>query len=186
MCVLQYFTSVWFHCTKIPLIACIATRSLLFALLYQIRKSFQEPFLSGPWNGTMPCLPLFHAGSSGLSFHLHWLCVLGSCYVMVYVITEFHAGIHKCACICMYVVWQKSNETDFLLTMNFILFTNQGNPLQNSSLGQLHSDGGIVSIVRSSAGKLMLVYLSACRLCSSGYYPEYQMAPFQMFFEPGE
>ena len=26
----------------------------------------------------------------------------------------------------VYVVWQKSNETNFLLTMNFILFTNQG------------------------------------------------------------
>jgi len=44
-------------------------------------------------------------------------------------------------------VWQKSIETDFLLTMNFILFTNQGYPLQNSSLGQPHSDGGVVSIV---------------------------------------
>jgi len=64
------------------------------------------------------------------------------------------------------VVWQKSNETDFLLTMNFILFTNQGYPLQNSSLGQLHSDGG-------SAGRLLLEYLSACRLCCSGYYPKY-------------
>jgi len=32
----------------------------------------------------------------------------------------------------MYVVWQKSDETDFLLTMNFILFTNQGYPLQNT------------------------------------------------------
>ena len=73
----------------------------------------------------------------------------------------------------LYVVWQKSNETDFLLTMNFILFTNQGYPLQNSSLGQLHSGGGIVYIVRSSAGRL-LVYLSAHRLCSSGYYPKYQ------------
>ena len=73
----------------------------------------------------------------------------------------------------MYVVWQKSNETDFLLTMNFILFTNRGYPLQNSSLGQLHSDGG-VSIVRSSAGKLLLEYLSAHRLCSSGCYPKYQ------------
>ena len=51
-----------------------------------------------------------------------------------------------------YVVWQKSNETDFLLTMNFILFTNKGYPLQNSSLGQLHSDGGVVSIVCSDAG----------------------------------
>ena len=70
--------------------------------------------------------------------------------------------------------WQKSNETDFLLTMHFILFTNQGYPLQNSSLWQLHSDGGVVAIVRSSAGRLLLVYLSARRLCSSGYYPKYQ------------
>ena len=72
------------------------------------------------------------------------------------------------------MVWQKSNETDFLLTMNFILFKNQGYPLQNSSLGQLHSDGGVVSIVRSSAGRLLLVYLSVSRLRSSGYCSKYQ------------
>jgi len=83
-------------------------------------------------------------------------------------------------------VWQKSNETDFLLTMNFILFTNQGYPLRNGSLGQLHSDGGVVSIVRSSTGRLLLEYLSARRLRSSVYYPKYKMAPFQMVFEPGE
>jgi len=63
-----------------------------------------------------------------------------------------------------YVVWQKSNETDLLLTMNFILFTNQCYPVQNSSLGQLHSDGSVVSIVRSSAGRLVLEYLTARRL----------------------
>ena len=74
----------------------------------------------------------------------------------------------------LYEVCYRSNETDFLLTMNFILFTNQGYPLQNSSLGQLHSDGGIVSIVRSSAGRLLLEYLSTYRLRSSGYYPKYQ------------
>ena len=68
------------------------------------------------------------------------------------------------------MVWQKSNETDFLLTINFILFTNQGYLLQNSSLGQVHSDVGVASIVRSSAGRLLLVYLSARRLRSSGYY----------------
>ena len=56
---------------------------------------------------------------------------------------------------------QKSNENDFLLNTNFILFTNQGYALQNSSLRQLHSDGGVVSIVCSSAGRLLLVYLSA-------------------------
>jgi len=72
------------------------------------------------------------------------------------------------------MVWHKSNETDFLLTMNVILFTNQGYHLQNSSLGQLHSDGGVFSIVRSSVGRLLLVYVSARRLCSSGYYPKYQ------------
>ena len=88
--------------------------------------------------------------------------------------------------VVQYVVWQKSNETDFLLTMNFILFTNQGCPLQNSSLGQLHSDGGVVSIVRSSAGRLLPEYLSARQLRSSGYYPNYKMAPFQVVFEPGE
>ena len=69
---------------------------------------------------------------------------------------------------------RKSNETDLLLTMNYILFTNQGYPLQYSSLLQLHSDGGVVSFVRSSAGRLLLVYLSARRLRSSGYYPKYQ------------
>ena len=82
-------------------------------------------------------------------------------------------------------MWQKSNETDFLLTMNFILFTNQGYPLQNSPLGQLHSDGGVVSTVRSSEGRLLLVYLSARRLRSSGYFPKYKMAIFQVGFEPG-
>ena len=85
----------------------------------------------------------------------------------------------------MYVVWQESNETDFLLTINFILFTNQSYPLQNSSIGQLHSDGGIVSIVHSSAGRLLLVYLSARRLRSSGYYPKYQNGALQVVFEPG-
>jgi len=69
------------------------------------------------------------------------------------------------------MVWQKSN---FLLTMTFIPFTNQGCPLQNSSPGQLHSEGGVVSIVRSSAGRLLLEYLSARQLHSSVYYPNYQ------------
>ena len=86
----------------------------------------------------------------------------------------------------IYVVWQKSNETDFLLTTNFIPFTNEGYHLQNSSLGQLLSDGGVVSIVPSSAGRVLLVYLTARRLRSSGYYPKYKMAPFQLVFEPGK
>jgi len=66
--------------------------------------------------------------------------------------------------------------------MNFILFTNQGYPLQHSSLGQLHSDGGVVSIVRSSAGRLLLKYLSARRLRSSGYYSENQNGALSIGF----
>ena len=69
------------------------------------------------------------------------------------------------------MVWQKSNETDFLLTVNFILFYKSRLSPSNSSI---HSDGGVVSIVSSSAGKFLLVYLSARRLRSSGYYPKYQ------------
>ena len=83
-------------------------------------------------------------------------------------------------------MWQKCNETNFLLTMNFILFTNQGYPLQNSSLGQLHRDGGVVSIFRSSAGWFLLEYLSARRLRSSGYYPKYQNGALSVVFEPRE
>ena len=78
-------------------------------------------------------------------------------------------------------MWQKSNETDFLLTMNFIIFTNQGYPLQNSSLGQLHSDGSVVFIVRSSAGRLQLVGYALLDIIQST-----KMAPFQVVFEPGE
>jgi len=70
--------------------------------------------------------------------------------------------------------------------MNFILFTNKGYPLQNSSLGQLHSDGGVVSVVRSSAGRLLLEYLSARRLRSLDIIQSTKMALFQVVFEPGE
>jgi len=68
-------------------------------------------------------------------------------------------------------VWQKSNGTDFLLTMNFILFTIKVIPFKIVPLG---SDRGVVFIVHSSAGRLLLVYLSARQLSSSGYYPKYQ------------
>jgi len=70
--------------------------------------------------------------------------------------------------------------------MIFILFTNQGYPLQNTSIGQLHSDGGVVPIILSSAGRLLLVYLSARRLRSSGYYPKYKNGrPFKWFLSWG-
>ena len=85
----------------------------------------------------------------------------------------------------MYVVWQKSNENDFLLTMNFILFTNQSYLLQYSSLGQLHSDGDVVSIVRSSAGRLLLVTFQLFGYTLLDIIQSNKIAPFQVVFEPG-
>ena len=88
--------------------------------------------------------------------------------------------------IFQYVVWQKSNETDFLLTMNFILFTNQGYPLQNSSLGQLHSNGALFpSFVAVLEGFCWYTFQLV------GYAPldiihSTKMAPFQVVFELGE
>ena len=70
--------------------------------------------------------------------------------------------------------------------MNFIPYTNQVYRLQNSSLGQLHSDGEVVSIVRSSVGRLLVEYHSACLLRSSGYYPNFRDVAFQVIFEPGK
>ena len=81
---------------------------------------------------------------------------------------------------------KKIKETDILLSINFIPFTNQGYRLQNSSLVQLHSDGGVVSIVRSSVGRLLLEYHSACLLRSSGYEPSFRDVAFQLIFEPGK
>jgi hypothetical protein len=81
-----------------------------------------------------------------------------------------------------YKVWQKSNATDFLLTINFILFTNQGYSLQNSSPGQLHSDGGVVSIVRSFCwNNFQLVGYALLDITQST-----KMVYFQVVFEPGE
>jgi hypothetical protein len=48
-------------------------------------------------------------------------------------------------------VCKLSNETDFLLTKVFIFFKHQCYPLQNSSLGQLHTDGDVVLTLASSA-----------------------------------
>jgi hypothetical protein len=79
-------------------------------------------------------------------------------------------------------VWQKSNETDFLLNTKFIHFTNQRYSLQNTSLGQLHRDVGAVFTVCSSAGRFLLECLSVCQLRSSGFYKKYQNGDIQMWF----
>jgi hypothetical protein len=66
---------------------------------------------------------------------------------------------------------EENNGNDIILTMNLIQFKSQS--YRNISLEQLHSDRSTVSIVRSSAGRLLLEYLSARRLRAYGC-PEYQ------------
>ena len=46
----------------------------------------------------------------------------------------------------------------FLFTKVFIFFKHQYYPLQNSSLGQLHTDGDIVATFGSSTGSLQHVH----------------------------
>ena len=49
---------------------------------------------------------------------------------------------------------------------NYKFVFNQCYPLQNSSLGQLHTDGDVVPTFGSSAGSLQTVWSSACPLLS--------------------
>ena len=84
-----------------------------------------------------------------------------------------------------YVVWQKSNETDFLLTMNFILFTNQGYPLQYSSLGSYTATEALfplfVAVLEGFCwNTFQLVGYALLDIIQST-----KMAPFQVVFEPG-
>ena len=69
-----------------------------------------------------------------------------------------------------YEVWQKSKETYFWFTKVFIYFKHQCYLLQNSSLGQLHTDRDVFPAFGSSAGNLQPVWSSACLLHSFGCF----------------
>jgi len=70
--------------------------------------------------------------------------------------------------------------------MNFILFTNQGYPLRNCSLGQLHSDEALfplfVAVLEGFCwNTFQLISYTVLDIIQST-----KMAPFQVIFEPGE
>jgi len=110
----------------------------------------------------------------------------------------FRADIqHRCAVVRerileflekaqVYTVLQKSNKTDFLLNMNFIIFTNQGNPLQNSYLGQPHNDGGAVPLFVAVLEGFCWNIFQLVRYAVLNIIQSTKMAPFQVVFEPGE
>jgi hypothetical protein len=54
----------------------------------------------------------------------------------------------------IYEVWQKSNEIFFLFTKVFTFFKHQCYRFQNSSFGQLYTDGDVVFTFGSSAGMI--------------------------------
>ena len=57
------------------------------------------------------------------------------------------------------------NHTPFLfIYQSFYFFKHKCYPFQNSSLGQLHTDGDVFPSFGSSAGSLQLVWSSACPL----------------------
>ena len=82
-------------------------------------------------------------------------------------------------------MWQKSNETDFLLTMNFILFTNQGYPLRNISLGQLHSDEALFPLFVAVLEGFCWYTFQQAGYALLDIIQSTKMAPFQVVFEPG-
>ena len=89
-------------------------------------------------------------------------------------------------CKKVYVVWQKSNETDFLLTMNFILFTNQVIPFEIVPLGSYTAMEALFpSFVAVLEGfcwnTIQLVGYTLLDIIHST-----KMAPFQVVYEPGE
>ena len=91
-----------------------------------------------------------------------------------------------CKYLGKYVVWQKSNETDFLLTMDFILFTNQGYPLQNVSLGQLHCTEALFPLFVAVLEGFCWYTFQLVGYTLLDIIQSTKMAPFQVVFEPGE
>ena len=67
----------------------------------------------------------------------------------------------------IYKVCKLSNETDFLFTKVFIFFKHKCYPLQNCSLGQLHTNGDIVPVLVAALEVLNWYVLQ--HVC---YYPK--------------
>ena len=61
--------------------------------------------------------------------------------------------------VCMYEVWYKINETDFLFTKVSIFFKHHCYPLQNSYLGQLYTNGDIVPTFGNIYTYLGILYI---------------------------
>ena len=88
--------------------------------------------------------------------------------------------------ISEYEVWQKSNETDFLLTMNFILFTNQGYPLTIVPLGSYTAMEALFPLFIAVLEGFCWNTFQLVGYVLLDITQSTKMAPFQVVFEPGE
>jgi len=86
----------------------------------------------------------------------------------------------------IYVVWPKSNETDFLLTMNFILFTNQGYPLQNVPLGSYTATEALFPLLVAVLDGFCWYTFQLVSYAVLHIIQSTKMAPFHVVFELGE
>jgi len=84
------------------------------------------------------------------------------------------------------VVWQKSNETDFLLTVNFILFTNQGHPLKLVPLGSYKATEALFPLFVAVLEGFCWYTCQLVGYALLDITQNIKMAPFKVVFEPGE
>ena len=84
------------------------------------------------------------------------------------------------------MVWQKSNETDFLLTMKFILFTNQGYPLKIVLLGSYTAMEALFPLFVAVLEGFCWYTFQLVSYALLDIIQSTKMAPFQVVFEPGE
>ena len=94
-------------------------------------------------------------------------------------------SVHTSPAHASYVVWQKSNETDFLLTMNFILFSNQGYPLQNSSFGNYTTTEALFPLFVALLEGFCWYTFQLVGYVHLDIIQSTKMAPFQVVFESG-
>jgi len=86
----------------------------------------------------------------------------------------------------LYVAWQKSNEADFLLSMNFILFTIRVIPFKIVPLGSYTATEALFPLFVEVLEGLSWYTFQLVGYALLDVIQSTKMASFQVVFEPGE
>ena len=84
------------------------------------------------------------------------------------------------------MVWQKSNETDFLLTMNFIIFTNQVIPFKIVPLGSYTATEALFPLFVAVLEGFCWYTFQLVSYALLDIIQSTKIMPFQVVFEAGE